>query len=281
MLSFFFKKGTDVRSAATGTPAASQLWNKLWFLSVLSCSWVSPDLHPQFLCVALRKQPPPWLIPCFRRLWDRMGVQGLTTFVEGHRHFLQDVRFRDSRLVIDGCSLYFRLYFNHVLDQRHGGDYDTFACMLHQFLSALAACRIEPFVVLDGGKDALICFKKWISVCVVKVSSCLLLYHRINRKSREHVRVWQKRLLFHSLTWRPDFLKRKAKHLKYTFNHFRFFFLYTTDSFIQSFNVFYRFKCHPRFFERIFPEHFFFYFWGLKRGMECAHPQIEIWAGAD
>lgn len=84
-----------------------------------------------------------------------MGVQGLTTYVEGNRNFLQDVRFRDSRLVIDGCSLYFRLYFNHCLDQQHGGDYDAFACLLTQFLSALAACDIKPYVVLDGGKAAL------------------------------------------------------------------------------------------------------------------------------
>ncbi|XP_036949885.1 protein asteroid homolog 1 isoform X2 [Acanthopagrus latus] len=82
-----------------------------------------------------------------------MGVQGLTTYVEGNRRFLQDVRFRDSRLVIDGCSLYFRLYFNHGLDQQHGGDYDAFACLLTQFLSALAACNIQPYVVLDGGVD--------------------------------------------------------------------------------------------------------------------------------
>ncbi|XP_023267975.1 protein asteroid homolog 1-like [Seriola lalandi dorsalis] len=82
-----------------------------------------------------------------------MGVQGLTTYVEGNRQFLQDVKFRDSRLVIDGCSLYFRLYFNHGLDQQHGGDYDAFARLLTQFLSALAACNIQPYVVLDGGMD--------------------------------------------------------------------------------------------------------------------------------
>ncbi|XP_070702322.1 single-strand DNA endonuclease ASTE1 [Pempheris klunzingeri] len=82
-----------------------------------------------------------------------MGVQGLTTYVEGNRHFLQDVKFRDSRLVIDGCSLYFRLYFNHGLDQQHGGDYGAFAYLLTQFLSALAACNIQPYVVLDGGID--------------------------------------------------------------------------------------------------------------------------------
>lgn len=82
-----------------------------------------------------------------------MGVQGLTTYVEGNRHFLQDVKFRDSRLLIDGCSLYFRLYFNHGLDQQHGGDYDAFVRLLTQFLSTLAACNIQPYVVLDGGID--------------------------------------------------------------------------------------------------------------------------------
>ncbi|MEQ2255324.1 hypothetical protein ILYODFUR_012754 [Ilyodon furcidens] len=82
-----------------------------------------------------------------------MGVHGLTTYVESNRNFLQDVRFRDSRLVIDGCSLFFRLYFHHGLDQQHGGDYDAFACLLTQFLSALEACNIQPYVVLDGGMD--------------------------------------------------------------------------------------------------------------------------------
>uniref|UniRef100_A0A8C4HKE4 Protein asteroid homolog 1 n=1 Tax=Dicentrarchus labrax TaxID=13489 RepID=A0A8C4HKE4_DICLA len=82
-----------------------------------------------------------------------MGVHGLTTYVEGNRHLLQDVKFRDSRLVIDGCSLYYRLYFNNGLDQQHGGDYGTFTRLLTQFLSALAACNIQPYVVLDGGID--------------------------------------------------------------------------------------------------------------------------------
>ncbi|KAM9838874.1 single-strand DNA endonuclease ASTE1 isoform 1-T2 [Aulostomus maculatus] len=82
-----------------------------------------------------------------------MGVQGLTTYVEGNSHFFHDVKLRDSRLVIDGCSLYFRLYFTHGLDQQHGGDYDAFACLLIQFLCALAACDIQPYVVLDGGMD--------------------------------------------------------------------------------------------------------------------------------
>lgn len=83
-----------------------------------------------------------------------MGVHGLTTYVEGNRNFFQELKFRDSRLVIDGCSLFFRLYLNHCLDRQHGGDYDAFALLLSQFLSALAACNIQPYVVLDGGEGA-------------------------------------------------------------------------------------------------------------------------------
>uniref|UniRef100_A0A4W5PCP7 Asteroid domain-containing protein n=1 Tax=Hucho hucho TaxID=62062 RepID=A0A4W5PCP7_9TELE len=82
-----------------------------------------------------------------------MGVHGLTSYVEGNRGLFQDVRFRDSRLVIDGCSLFFRLYLNHGLDQAHGGDYDAFAALLSSFISALEACNIQPYVVLDGGMD--------------------------------------------------------------------------------------------------------------------------------
>lgn len=81
-----------------------------------------------------------------------MGVRGLTTYVEGNGNFFQDVKFRDSRLVIDGCSLFFRLSFSHYLDLQHGGDYDAFALQVSQFLSALAACNIQPYVVLDGGE---------------------------------------------------------------------------------------------------------------------------------
>ncbi|XP_053302166.1 protein asteroid homolog 1 isoform X1 [Pleuronectes platessa] len=82
-----------------------------------------------------------------------MGVQGLTTFVEGNTHLLKDVKFKDSNLVIDGSSLYYHLYFNSSLDQQHGGDYDGFARRVINLLSTLAACNIRPYVVLDGGMD--------------------------------------------------------------------------------------------------------------------------------
>lgn len=82
-----------------------------------------------------------------------MGVHGLTSFVEGNRQFFTDMRLRDCRLVIDGCSLYYRLYFNSGLDQARGGDYDTFAVLIRQFFAALTECAVQPFVVLDGGMD--------------------------------------------------------------------------------------------------------------------------------
>ncbi|XP_045076476.1 protein asteroid homolog 1-like [Coregonus clupeaformis] len=86
-----------------------------------------------------------------------MGVHGLTSYVEGNRGLFQDIRFRDSRLVIDGCSLFFRLYLNHGLDQVHGGDYDAFGTLLSTFISALEACNIQPYVVLDGGVCVCLC----------------------------------------------------------------------------------------------------------------------------
>ncbi|XP_051520685.1 protein asteroid homolog 1 isoform X2 [Myxocyprinus asiaticus] len=82
-----------------------------------------------------------------------MGVHGLTSYVEGNRQFFTDMRFRDCRLVIDGCSLYFQLYFNSGLDQARGGDYDIFAVLVQQFFAALSECKVQPFVVLDGGMD--------------------------------------------------------------------------------------------------------------------------------
>lgn len=82
-----------------------------------------------------------------------MGVHGLTSFVEGNRQFFTDLKLRNTHLVIDGCSLYFRLYFNTGLDQTRGGDYDAFAKVVRCFFAALSSCGVSPFVVLDGGMD--------------------------------------------------------------------------------------------------------------------------------
>lgn len=85
-----------------------------------------------------------------------MGVQGLKTYIESSasdRDYLRSWAFRDKRLIIDGCNLYYLLYFNGNLDQMHGGDYDAFEELIIQFFENLAACDIKPYVVLDGGAD--------------------------------------------------------------------------------------------------------------------------------
>ncbi|KAL0985319.1 hypothetical protein UPYG_G00155420 [Umbra pygmaea] len=82
-----------------------------------------------------------------------MGVQGITSFMEGDGNILKNVHFRNSKLIIDGCNLYYLLYFNSHFSQSHGGDYDSFKFQIEKFFQVLQECNIDPFVVLDGGSD--------------------------------------------------------------------------------------------------------------------------------
>ncbi|KAK2845143.1 hypothetical protein Q5P01_011802 [Channa striata] len=82
-----------------------------------------------------------------------MGVQGLTTLLDNTPQIYREVRFRRSRLLIDGCNLLYLLYFKSGLDQNRGGQYAAFEDLLEQFVAALTDCSIAPYVVLDGGSD--------------------------------------------------------------------------------------------------------------------------------
>ncbi|XP_071390724.1 single-strand DNA endonuclease ASTE1-like [Centroberyx affinis] len=82
-----------------------------------------------------------------------MGVQGLCRLIEANSQIYQDVCFRDSRLLIDGSNLRHWLYFRSGLDQNHGGEYAAFEDLIGKFVKALEDCRIQPYVVLDGGTD--------------------------------------------------------------------------------------------------------------------------------
>ncbi|XP_014141014.2 protein asteroid homolog 1 [Falco rusticolus] len=83
-----------------------------------------------------------------------MGIQGLTGFVEERGAFFTELRVRDTKLVIDGSSLYHRLCFASAVDFRRGGDYGLFAAAVRDFFGSLRACSVAPFVVLDGGRGA-------------------------------------------------------------------------------------------------------------------------------
>ncbi|XP_049622519.1 protein asteroid homolog 1 [Suncus etruscus] len=83
-----------------------------------------------------------------------MGIRGLTSFVEDHSNELfTDVKFWNSKLIIDGYSLFYRLCFSSHLELQYGGDYDSFADVVQDFFESLFTCHIYPYVVLDGGCD--------------------------------------------------------------------------------------------------------------------------------
>lgn len=83
-----------------------------------------------------------------------MGVPGLTGFVEECGAFFAELRVRDTKLVIDGSSLYYHLFFASAADFRRGGDYGPFAAAVDEFFAVLRSCGVAAFVVLDGGRGA-------------------------------------------------------------------------------------------------------------------------------
>ncbi|XP_007438593.1 protein asteroid homolog 1 [Python bivittatus] len=83
-----------------------------------------------------------------------MGINGLMSYVGEHSEFFVDLQLRNTNVIIDGNNLYHRLYFDSNLDIRRGGDYDSFTDIIRLFFESLAACNIQPYVVLDGGSDA-------------------------------------------------------------------------------------------------------------------------------
>ncbi|XP_015709532.2 protein asteroid homolog 1 [Coturnix japonica] len=83
-----------------------------------------------------------------------MGVPGLTGLVEERGAFFAELRLRDTKLVIDGSSLYYHLFFASDADCRRGGDYGQFAAAAGEFFAALRSCGVAAFVVLDGGRGA-------------------------------------------------------------------------------------------------------------------------------
>ncbi|XP_053324125.1 protein asteroid homolog 1 [Spea bombifrons] len=82
-----------------------------------------------------------------------MGIQGLMSYVGSNHCFLNDLRLRNTKIIIDGNNLYHKLYLDSGLEQVHGGSYDTFAELVHKFFESLTLCNIHAYVVLDGGCD--------------------------------------------------------------------------------------------------------------------------------
>ncbi|XP_020369006.2 protein asteroid homolog 1 [Rhincodon typus] len=82
-----------------------------------------------------------------------MGVHGLMTYIGENHNFFNNVKIQNTKIVIDGNSLFHRLYFDSGLDLQCGGEYDLFTDVICKFFEALSLCNIAPYVVFDGGCD--------------------------------------------------------------------------------------------------------------------------------
>lgn len=80
-----------------------------------------------------------------------MGISKLTTFMKINTKLTDTFRLYNTKVVIDGNNLYHFLYHKDNLDFLHGGDYDQYAQKVRDFFSLLHTCKIQPYVVLDGG----------------------------------------------------------------------------------------------------------------------------------
>ncbi|XP_060078922.1 protein asteroid homolog 1-like [Ylistrum balloti] len=82
-----------------------------------------------------------------------MGIPGLTTFIDNNLQLLEKFELHDCKLIIDGNNLYHLLFYDHRIDYMHGGDYDKFASHIRRFFLMLKECKIQPYVIFDGGYD--------------------------------------------------------------------------------------------------------------------------------
>ncbi|XP_064200367.1 protein asteroid homolog 1-like [Anguilla rostrata] len=82
-----------------------------------------------------------------------MWIQDFSKYMAESTDFFIDLHLRNTTLVIDGNSLYRRLYLVSCFDHQHGGEYDSFSHRIRKFFRALFLCNIRPFVVLDGSMD--------------------------------------------------------------------------------------------------------------------------------
>ncbi|XP_035772950.1 protein asteroid-like [Anopheles albimanus] len=85
-----------------------------------------------------------------------MGVRGLTTFIETNAEaYLKPFELHDTPLVIDGDSLCAQLFSktNQKITP-FGGHYDAYFRQVVDFFDMLQACRIVPYVLLDGGYES-------------------------------------------------------------------------------------------------------------------------------
>ncbi len=83
-----------------------------------------------------------------------MGVRGLTSYINSIGGLWTQIELRNTKLIIDGPSLYSALYVDNGFDRRCGGQYYEFYNAVLSFFDALDSKGVESFVILDGAHDS-------------------------------------------------------------------------------------------------------------------------------
>ena len=79
-----------------------------------------------------------------------MGIPGLTRYVDTLPVW-ESFDLYDTKLVIDGCGLYYYIYANSGrLNTKYGGQYDQFQRKVKGFFAKLQMSKVVPYVVIDG-----------------------------------------------------------------------------------------------------------------------------------
>lgn len=82
----------------------------------------------------------------------KMGVRGLTSYINSIESLWTQIELQDAKLIIDGSGLCNYLYVKYGFDCRCGGQYEEFYDAVLSFFDSLYSKGIESFVVLDGAQ---------------------------------------------------------------------------------------------------------------------------------
>ena len=84
----------------------------------------------------------------------KMGIRGLTTFVERNGEMLwTKVKLQNTTVILDGSCLYYHLYVSSDLNCQCGGQYMEFHELAVSFFNTLKSNSVEALVHLDGAYD--------------------------------------------------------------------------------------------------------------------------------
>lgn len=86
-----------------------------------------------------------------------MGVLGLTSFIESldyEKSFKLDYKLKNTKIIVDGLCLLYKIYTVYHIDCAYGGNYDELCEALNDLFGKFKQCGLEVIVLFDGARDA-------------------------------------------------------------------------------------------------------------------------------